>query len=56
MCRNILNKFMAAGDHLVYHCPTWKWQSGDKSKVKSFLPEDKQFLITKNGILQFFVH
>jgi len=41
-------EFVAAGDHLVYHCPTWKWQSGDKSKIKSYLPEEKQFLITKN--------
>ncbi|KAI2810662.1 E2-like enzyme [Blomia tropicalis] len=41
-------EFVAAGDHLVHHCPTWKWQTGDKSKVKPFLPEDKQYLITKN--------
>lgn len=39
---------IAAGDHLVHHCPTWSWSSGDESKLKSYLPRDKQFLITKN--------
>lgn len=42
-------QFVAAGEHLVHHCPTWKWQSGDKTKAKDFLPNEKQFLVTKNG-------
>lgn len=41
-------EFIAAGDHLVHHCPTWQWASGAKEKMQSFLPSDKQFLITKN--------
>ncbi|XP_063710127.1 ubiquitin-like-conjugating enzyme ATG3 [Culicoides brevitarsis] len=41
-------EFVAAGDHLVHTCPTWSWCSGDESKIKSYLPKDKQFLITRN--------
>ena len=41
-------EFLKAGDHLVHHCPTWQWSSGDESKVKSYLPKDKQFLLTRN--------
>lgn len=40
-------EFVAAGDYLVYKCPTWSWSTGDPSKLRSFLPADKQFLITK---------
>jgi len=42
------DEFIAAGDHLVHHCPTWSWSSGDESKMKSYLPKDKQFLVTRN--------
>lgn len=41
------DEFVAAGDHLVHLCPTWKWQSGDSSKARKELPADKQFLMTK---------
>ena len=41
-------EFVAAGNFLVHHCPTWQWASGDKLKIKDYLPKDKQFLITKN--------
>uniref|UniRef100_A0A915KKB6 Ubiquitin-like-conjugating enzyme ATG3 n=1 Tax=Romanomermis culicivorax TaxID=13658 RepID=A0A915KKB6_ROMCU len=41
-------EFVLAGDHLVLHCPTWSWYSGDESRTKPYLPKEKQMLITKN--------
>eukprot|EP00124_Ichthyophonus_hoferi_P004433 Ihof_evm1s487 gene=Ihof_evmTU1s487 len=41
-------EFVAAGDFLVFKCPTWSWASGEESKRRPYLPADKQFLITKN--------
>ncbi|XP_071085514.1 ubiquitin-like-conjugating enzyme ATG3 [Haliotis cracherodii] len=41
-------EFVAAGDHIVHHCPTWQWAVGDETKIKPYLPKDKQFLITRN--------
>lgn len=43
-----INEFIIAGDNLVSKCPTWSWESGEPSKRKSYLPNDKQFLITRN--------
>ncbi|TPP67727.1 ubiquitin -conjugating enzyme ATG3 [Fasciola gigantica] len=40
-------EFVAAGDFLVHHCPTWQWAVGDKAS-KTYLPPDKQFLVTRN--------
>ncbi|KAL5238736.1 hypothetical protein ACI65C_006146 [Semiaphis heraclei] len=42
------NEFVIAGDHLVHTCPTWEWACGDECKIKSYLPRDKQYLITRN--------
>lgn len=42
-------EFVQAGDELVYRCPTWSWERPtNPSKRKSYLPPDKQFLITRN--------
>ncbi|XP_075231509.1 ubiquitin-like-conjugating enzyme ATG3 isoform X2 [Lycorma delicatula] len=41
-------EFVAAGDHLVHHCPTWQWACGDEMRAKAYLPKNKQFLITRN--------
>lgn len=43
-------EFVRAGDYLVYHCPTWSWAAGEPGRRKPYLPPDKQFLVTKNGI------
>ncbi|POM64876.1 Autophagocytosis associated protein, partial [Phytophthora palmivora] len=41
-------EFVKAGDLLVYKCPTWRWESGDPSLRRPYLPADKQFLVTRN--------
>ncbi|CAG8523278.1 13985_t:CDS:2 [Acaulospora morrowiae] len=41
-------EFIAAGDFLVYKCPTWNWESGEPSKRRDYLAAEKQFLITRN--------
>lgn len=41
-------EFVTAGDYLVYKFPTWSWASAPPSKRRDFLPEDKQYLITKH--------
>ncbi|KAH7961560.1 hypothetical protein HPB52_010426 [Rhipicephalus sanguineus] len=41
-------QFVLAGDHLVHHCPTWQWSAGEGLPAKSYLPPDKQFLVTRN--------
>ncbi|TYZ67764.1 hypothetical protein PybrP1_009863 [[Pythium] brassicae (nom. inval.)] len=42
-------EFVKAGDLLVYKCPTWRWESGDASLRRPYLPADKQYLVTRNG-------
>ncbi|XP_031559192.1 ubiquitin-like-conjugating enzyme ATG3 [Actinia tenebrosa] len=41
-------EFVAAGDHIVHHCPTWQWSMGEESRVKPYLPKDKQYIYTRN--------
>ena len=41
-------EFVAAGDKLVALCGTWKWESGEASQRREYLPPDKQFLVTKH--------
>lgn len=43
------DEFVAAGDFLTDHCPTWQWAPASNPKAaKDYLPKDKQFLLTKN--------
>ena len=42
-------EFVAAGDELVFKCPTWSWEGGDPAKRRPHLPADKQFLVTRNA-------
>lgn len=41
------DEFVLAGDYLTQNFPLWSWQSGDKTKTRSHLPEDKQYLLLK---------
>lgn len=41
-------EFVQAGDYLVYKFPTWSWASAPPNKRRSFLPPEKQYLITKH--------
>jgi len=41
-------EFVISGDFLVRTCPTWSWESGDANKSKSYLPKEKQYLVTRN--------
>jgi len=40
-------EFVRAGDHLVRSSPSWSWESGEKSKLRPYLPPNKQFLVTR---------
>lgn len=41
-------EFVEAGDQLVFKFPTWQWQPAPQGNEVSYLPKDKQYLITKN--------
>eukprot|EP00931_Biecheleriopsis_adriatica_P115334 TRINITY_DN91140_c0_g1_i1.p1 TRINITY_DN91140_c0_g1~~TRINITY_DN91140_c0_g1_i1.p1 ORF type:complete len:333 (+),score=76.35 TRINITY_DN91140_c0_g1_i1:65-1063(+) len=41
-------EFVQAGDQLTFKFPTWRWASGDAGKRAGYLPQEKQFLITRN--------
>jgi ubiquitin-like-conjugating enzyme ATG3 len=40
-------EFVRAGDQLIRACPSWKWEGGEPSKIRQYLPADKQFLSTR---------
>eukprot|EP01091_Cochliopodium_minus_P009308 TRINITY_DN2269_c0_g1_i1.p1 TRINITY_DN2269_c0_g1~~TRINITY_DN2269_c0_g1_i1.p1 ORF type:complete len:111 (-),score=23.94 TRINITY_DN2269_c0_g1_i1:81-413(-) len=43
-------EFVNAGDLLTYKCPSWEWKGGETKSKVPYLPDEKQFLITKLGI------
>ncbi|CDI79544.1 autophagocytosis associated protein, putative [Eimeria praecox] len=40
-------EFIDAGDLLVFKFPTWQWEPAVGKRVNSWLPPDKQFLVTR---------
>ena len=40
-------QFVSAGDLLTNKCKTWTWESGSEYKKFTYLPSDKQFLMTR---------
>eukprot|EP01091_Cochliopodium_minus_P009309 TRINITY_DN2269_c0_g1_i2.p1 TRINITY_DN2269_c0_g1~~TRINITY_DN2269_c0_g1_i2.p1 ORF type:complete len:293 (-),score=83.08 TRINITY_DN2269_c0_g1_i2:32-910(-) len=40
-------EFVNAGDLLTYKCPSWEWKGGETKSKVPYLPDEKQFLITK---------
>lgn len=40
-------EFIEAGDYLTFKFPTWQWSPCPSSKKRDFLPNDKQFLVTR---------
>lgn len=40
-------QFVLAGDFLTNSCRTWNWEGGDPTKAFTFLPKDKQFIMTR---------
>eukprot|EP01024_Parvocaulis_polyphysoides_P009702 TRINITY_DN1310_c0_g1_i1.p1 TRINITY_DN1310_c0_g1~~TRINITY_DN1310_c0_g1_i1.p1 ORF type:complete len:301 (+),score=57.48 TRINITY_DN1310_c0_g1_i1:124-1026(+) len=40
-------EFLKAGDYLVSACPTWQWEGGEEKKRRSFFPDNKQYLVTR---------
>lgn len=44
------DEFVESGDMLSYSCRTWQWYASTGSSTRSYLPADKQFLLTKNVV------
>jgi len=41
-------EFVEAGDQLTFKFPTWQWVAGDPSRRASYLPPERQYLLTRN--------
>jgi ubiquitin-like-conjugating enzyme ATG3 len=40
-------EFLLAGDYLVYKFPSWSWSDAPPGRRVNYLPEGKQFLVTR---------
>lgn len=50
------DEFVLAGEYLTRLAPSWSWARGDDSRLKPYLPPDKQFLISKRVVCMKRVH
>lgn len=41
-------EFVQAGDQLTFKFPTWQWEAGEPSRRAGHLPQERQYLITRN--------
>lgn len=41
-------EFLQAGEQLVFKFPSWRWESGKANNRANYLPDEKQYLITRN--------
>lgn len=41
-------EFLQAGEQLVYKFPSWQWEAGHPKNQATYLPPDRQYLITRN--------
>ncbi|CAD7960187.1 unnamed protein product [Amoebophrya sp. A120] len=41
-------EFLQAGDQLCYKFPSWQWEKGKPANRAGYLPDEKQYLITRN--------
>jgi ubiquitin-like-conjugating enzyme ATG3 len=42
------DEFVRAGEHLIHKFPTWSWSGAPASKRVDYLPDDKQYLVTRH--------
>merc|ERR1711879_123414 len=41
-------EFVLSCDQLMNTCKTWQWEGGEKARRATYLPSEKQFLITRS--------
>jgi len=41
------DEYLTAGDQLVFKFPSWEWATGKDDQIASYLPREKQYLVTR---------